>query len=132
MTTERRRAIITISATLIIGILIGSLTSGLWGRKYYGQRSQRGRTEVKMNFEKKLLKAIDADDAQVKILQPIMRQTMLNIDSLQHKTDSKVRVLLDSLDVKLKSVLKEEQYLKFKKFVERGRGTRKREEDNKH
>ena len=132
MTTERRRAIVTISATLIIGILIGSLTSGLWGRKYYGQRSQRGRNEMKMDFENRLFKAVDADEAQVKILQPIMAEAMAHVDSLQRKTDNEVRVLLDSLDARMKSVLKDDQYRKFKKFVEKGRDSRKHRHSKKH
>jgi len=125
MTTERKRAIIIISATFVIGLVIGTLTSGLWSRKYYSARNARNKTEIKMDFEKKLFKVVDADEAQVKVLQPIMKATMAHVDSLQTKTDAEVRLLLDSLDVKVKSVLREEQYSKFKKFISRGRDARR-------
>jgi hypothetical protein len=123
MTTERRRAIITISATLVIGILIGSLTSGLWSRNYYNEKTLRNKTEMRLGFEKKLFKVIDADEQQIKAIQPIMKATMAQVDSIQNKTDGEVRMLLDSLDLKMKSVLHQDQYSKFKKFVSKGRNS---------
>ena len=121
MTTERKRAIITISATLIIGIAIGTLASGLWTRKHYTERISRGRAEMRRGFERKLFEAVDADQQQIKAIQPIMKATMAQVDSLQSKTDGEVRLLLDCLDLKMKSVLREDQYVKFKNFVSKGR-----------
>ena len=69
MTTERKRAIITISATLIIGIAIGTLASGLWTRKHYTERISRGRAEMRRGFERKLFEAVDADQQQIKAIQ---------------------------------------------------------------
>jgi hypothetical protein len=122
MTTERKRAIITISATLIVGIVIGALTFGLWSRYYYAQRGYRSKTETRIGFERKLFEVIDADEQQVKVIQPIMKAAMAQVDSLQSKTDGEVRLLLDSLDLKMKSALREDQYKKFKQFVSKGRG----------
>jgi len=74
-----------------------------------------------MGFERNLFKVIDADDQQIKAIQPIMKATMAQVDSLQNKTDAEVRLLFDSLDLKMKSILREEQYKKFKKFVTKGK-----------
>ncbi len=125
MTAERRRAVITISATLIIGILIGLLASGLWGRKYYGQRKEQSHNEMKMTFEKKLLNVVDANEDQIKILQPILKETFAHIDSLQHETEKEVRILLDSMDTKLKGVLRDDQFKKYKEFSSKGRNSKR-------
>ena len=125
MTAERKRTMLIIGATLIIGIVIGSLASGLWGRRYYGQRHERGRNEMKMDFEQKILKVVDADAQQIIVLEPILKETLAHVDSLQHKTDKEVRILLDSLDNKLKNVLREEQFEKFKKFISKGKNSQR-------
>jgi hypothetical protein len=125
MTTERRRAIITISITLIIGILAGALGSGLWGRNHYRHKGDRGNNEKRMDFESKILKIVDADEVQKKVLKPIINMTTTRIDSLQSKTDREVRIVMDSLDMQFKSVLKEEQYAKFKEFSNKIGGHKK-------
>lgn len=126
MTTERRRAILTISITLVIGILAGALASGLWGRNHYKHRGDHG-NEKRMDFETKILKIVDADEDQKKVLKPIINKTTARIDSLQSKTDSEVRIVMDSLDVQFRAVLKEEQYDKFKNFTTKiGKGKRHR------
>lgn len=122
MKTERRRSILIILATFLIGILIGALGDGLLEK----QRLERGgwRKDGKEAFLQKMFSIIEADDAQQEKLRPLILESMAKVDSLQAITDSQVRVIVDALQVKLQPILSEEQMERLKEFHRRGRERR--------
>ena len=125
MTPERKKAIISIAATLVVGILIGILATGMFARQHYrGNKNYSGK-EYRGNpggFVKKIYKITEADSPQRKQMQPIVEQTKESIDALQQKTDEEVKALLDSMIVNLKPILKEEQLSKLQAFSKNKRG----------
>ncbi len=124
MTPERKRALITIITTLVIGILIGALGVGLWSKQSHGSRPAGWRENGKEAFIKKIFSVIEADSAQAKQLRPLMNETMAAIDSLQKETDREVAKVIDSFEVKLRPILSEQQMEKLKEFHRRGRERR--------
>ena len=75
MTPERKKALITIMTTLIIGILIGALAVGLWSKQSRGGRPG-GRQSGKEAFVKRIFTVVEADSAQAKQLRPLINETM--------------------------------------------------------
>ena len=122
MTPERKRALITILTTLVIGILIGALGVGLWSKQSQRGRSSAGwRKDGKEAFVKKIFSVVEADSAQAKQLRPLINETMAQIDSLQKQTDREVSKVVDFLEVKLQPILNEKQMQQLKEFHRRGR-----------
>jgi hypothetical protein len=123
MTPERKRALLMIGATLIIGILIGALGVGLWGNQSRrgGKPSASWRQEGKAVFMQRILKEANADSLQAKQMRPLMMETMASIDSLQKETDKKVHAVVDSFEEKLKPILREDQLKKLHEFHRRAK-----------
>ena len=123
MTPERKRALLMIGATLIIGILIGALGMGLLGKQSRrgGKSSATWRQEGKEVFMQRILKEANADSLQAKQMRPLMMETMASIDSLQKETDKKVHAVLNSFEEKLKPILREDQLKKLQAFHRRGK-----------
>jgi hypothetical protein len=128
MTSERKRALITIMATLIIGILIGALGVGLWNKQQgrSGKPSNGGRQHGKEAFVKKVLSVIEADSSQVKQLRPLINETVAQIDSLQKRTDREMKKVIDSFEAKAQPILTEKQMIQLKEFHQRGREKERR------
>jgi len=117
MTSERKRALITILTTLVIGILIGALGVGLWSKQTQRSRSSASwRKDGKDAFVKKIFTVVEADSAQAKQIRPLINETMAEIDSLQKQTDREVVKVVDSLEMKLKPILTENQMQQLKEF----------------
>lgn len=122
MTPERKRALITILTTLVIGIFIGALGVGLWSKQNQRARSSAGwRKDGKEAFIKKIFSVVDADSAQAKQLRPLINETIAQIDSLQKHTDREVAHVVDSLEIELQPFLSEKQLQKLREFHRRGR-----------
>lgn len=123
MTPERKRALLMIGTTLIIGILIGALSVGLWGNQSRrgGRSSAKWRQEGKEVFMQRIIKEANADSLQAKQMRPLMMETMASIDSLQKETDKKVHAVLNSFEEKLKPILREDQLKKLQAFHRRGK-----------
>jgi len=122
MTPERKRALITILATLVIGILIGALGVGLWSKQNQRSRSSSNwRKDGKEAFVKKIFTVVEADSALAKQLRPLINETIAQIDSLQKQTDREVSKVVDSLEVKLQPILTEKQMHQLKEFHRRTR-----------
>ncbi|MFM8743143.1 MAG: hypothetical protein ACKODM_07455, partial [Cytophagales bacterium] len=67
MTTERKRSILVISITFLLGIAIGVLSTGLMARKHYRGRydsNSEQRVKQKDGFIKKLFRVMDANEQQ--------------------------------------------------------------------
>jgi len=120
MTSERKRALILITTTLIIGILIGALGTGLFN--HYGDQ-RRGSADRRGNgregFINKVTEVVGADPEQAKQLRPYIIDTITQIDSIQSETDRNVRSVVLSLEQKLEPVLDEDQMKKLKEFHSR-------------
>ncbi len=115
MTTERRKAIVVIAVTLIVGILIGVLASGMFARHHYrgnGRDFGKEHRGMRNGFAERIYKITQADSLQRKQMKPIVEQTMASIDTLQKKTDGEVKALLDSMIINLKPLLKTDQISK--------------------
>ena len=121
MTSERKRALITIMATLIIGILIGALGVGLWNKQSRGGRPPGGRQHGKEAFAKKVLSVIEADSVQAYQLRPLINETVAQIDSLQERTNREMKRVIDSFEIKAQPILTEKQLGQLKEFHQRGR-----------
>jgi hypothetical protein len=123
MTTERKRALLMIGSTLIIGILIGALAVGFWSNQTHraGKRNTGSRKDGREIFMKKILSVVEADSAQAKLIRPYVNETMAKIDSIQVKTNREIFHLADSFELKLEPILTEEQMKKLKEFHKRVR-----------
>lgn len=119
MTFERKRAIIIISATLVIGIIIGVLATGMLARHHYrGDRNRSGKEfRGRHGFAAKIYGITKADSAQINKMKPVIRQTMTQIDSLQKQTDSLVKVEIDSMIIRLQPLLSTEQLKSMNEFL---------------
>lgn len=130
MTPERRKTILVIAGTLIVGILIGVLGMGMFARQHYrGERGPRGEMGrgSRQGFEKKFMHIVGGDSSQLPALKPILEETMHKIDAIQSHSREEVKQVLDSMEVKLQPLLTPEQMERLKKFHEerrRGRGGR--------
>lgn len=123
MTTERKRALLMMGATLIIGILIGALGVELLEKQSRrgGKSSASWRHEGKEVFMQRIIKEANADSIQARQMKPLMLETMADIDSLQMETDQKVHSVVDSFEEKLKPILREDQLKRLREFHRRGR-----------
>lgn len=121
MRSERKKALMLISITFIVGVLIGALAVGLWSKQSRGGRSTGWQQNGRESFIKKILSVIEADSVQAKEIRPHINETILKIDSLQVETNRNVRAVLDSLELKLTDILKPEQMERLKEFHRRGR-----------
>ena len=124
MTTERKKALLLMGATLIIGILIGAIGTGLIGREIRKRPSAHDKDNFKKSFTERIIKAVDADAAQAEKMKPLIQATTEQIDSLQKHTQAEVDAVIDSFEQQMTSVLNEEQMKKLKEFHRRGRERR--------
>lgn len=119
MTPERKRSILVISITFILGIAIGVLATGLMARKHYRNRPEvtiEQRTKQKESFVNKLLRVIDATEQQQAALKPLIETYVHRIDSVQENQKSKTRSLFQELQEKIRPQVSDEQYQRLQNF----------------
>lgn len=123
MTPERKKALFLIMVTLIMGILIGALGVGLWGKQSRrgGKPSANWRQDGKQVFMQRIMKEAQADSDQARLMRPLMLETMARIDSIQLETDKKVRTVIGEFEENLKPILREDQLERLRAFHRRGR-----------
>lgn len=112
------------SATLLVGILIGAIGTGLVGREMRKRPSAHDKENFRKSFTERIIKAVDADPAQAEKMRPLIQETTEKIDSLQKHTQGEVDVVISSFEQKMTSVLNEDQMKKLKEFHHRGRERR--------
>jgi hypothetical protein len=133
MTPERRKAILFLSLTLVIGILIGSMLPGFFYRmrhnkwKEHGRNSQsHDRSEMRRNgFERKIYEITRADSSQIKAIKPILDQTSAKIDALQQQSFASMSAVMDSMKMKLRPLLNDEQMKNLEDFSQKARARRR-------
>ncbi len=120
MTLERKKAILILAATLLVGIVIGALSTGMMARQHYRGPQKQYRSNYSGNrnaFADKIFRITSADSAQAKQMKPVIEKTMIQIDSLENHSRREAKVLLDSMKASLRSILKSEQMEKLNEFT---------------
>ena len=128
MTTERKKAALFLSLTLIVGILIGALVPSFYGRMRR-DNSNRGRgqsgSERRIGFERMIYRIIEADSSQKEKIQPIFDATSVKIEALEKNSSERMIGIMDSMKLAMKPVLREEQMNKFEEFSKKARARRR-------
>jgi len=138
MTPERKRALLTMAATFVIGILIGALATGLFARQFYhGRGGKRGegremREGRRGTLTEKIFKVVKADSSQKKLMKPIIDQTMSRLDEVEEKSNNDAYAQLDSLKTKLRPILAAEQMERLEHFLSAKRKSHESEEKREH
>jgi hypothetical protein len=121
MTGERRKSILILTGTLIIGILLGLLgPAAFYKMKRRGNGPSYGRAE-NMNrksdwFASTLNHVIRPDSTQAKQIKVITDNASAKIDSLESMANSRMSDMLDSVKSQLKPLLNEEQWKRLEEF----------------
>ena len=131
MTTDRKKAILFLSLTLIIGILIGSLIPAFFGRFRHRDRGDmRGGKENRMGghegskqewLTRTVIRIVKPDSTQVKEIRPITAKAASQIAELEKGSNEKMIVIMDSLKINLRPVLTEEQNRNLEEFSSKAR-----------
>ena len=122
MTSERRKSILILSATLIFGIILGLLVPGLFyklGRHDYGRhgRYRNGPMEHKKDwFVSTIYRVAKPDSAQAKQIKPITHWAAQEIERIETTANHEMSVVLDSVKTQLKPILTEEQRKRLEEF----------------
>ena len=133
MTSERKKAVLFLSITLIVGILIGSLVPAFFGRMRRENWKERGKVERRdgkrpdrrVGFEKMIYRVIKADSDQVKQIRPILNETATKIEALEKGSNDRMIEIVDSMNVKLKTILTEEQAKNLEEFHQKMRAKKR-------
>ena len=127
MTSERRKSILILCGTLLVGILIGLLVPGFF-HKYQGGR-QHGRGGREMSNESKkewfagtIYRIVKPDSVQAEQIKPITEWASQQIESIEVSSNSQMSAVLDSVKVQLKPILTEEQQQRLVEFHEKADG----------
>lgn len=133
MTSERRRAIIVVVATLVAGILIGALGQALVARNAYRfnhEERGRGRADYhergKQRFMAKVYRITKATDEQKVALEPILNRSAKRFDSLRLGFEKSAKGNLESLFAELEGHLQPAQIQDLKEYFQRWDGNRGR------
>ena len=138
MTPERRKAVLTMAATLVIGIVIGVLITGMFARQFYhGRGGNKGQKKEMREGRRgtltdKIFKIVEADSSQKKLIRPILDQTMSRLDEVEEKSNNDAYAQLDSLKVKLQPILSTEQMQRLAKFLAAKQKSHEEEEKREH
>jgi hypothetical protein len=114
MTTERRKMLLLVGATLIIGVLIGTLTSRMFGghfhfgREHHGKHGKAMRAHRHISLSDRIFSAVNADSSQRALMRPII-EDIARVDDASRGKHRYRHGNLDSLKVKLSPILREEQ-----------------------
>ena len=133
MTAERRKALIYLTITLIVGIFIGSLVPALFGHmrrdgwKERGKMEQKGerRPDRRAGFEKMIYKITKPDSSQIRQMRPILQETSTKIEALEKESNTRMTSIMDSMKIKLQPVLTTEQQKRLEEFSQKTRSRRR-------
>ena len=135
MTSERRKAVLILSATLIVGILVGLLIPGFF-HKYEGRRHGGGGRNISTERKKEwfastIYKIVKPDSAQIRQIKPITDWASQQIESIEVSSNAQMSAVLDSVKVQLKPILTAEQQQRLVEFHEKAQGRWKGKDDDK-
>lgn len=116
MTSERKKALLYLSMTFLVGILIGGAVIGFLGhiRDRGGRHERKGLTHV-------IGRVVRPNESQTAKIDPIIKQTEARLDTLQKNCNQEVKTVMDSLRIQLKPILTAEQLEELEEFISRGK-----------
>jgi hypothetical protein len=122
MTGERRKSILILIGTLIIGILLGLLVPGVFhkmNRKREGQFNGKPREEMSRKgdwFASTINRIVQPDSMQAKQIKIITDNASIKIDSIESGANLRMSEVLDSVKNQLKPLLNEDQRKRLEEF----------------
>jgi len=136
MTSERRKSILILCSTLIVGILIGLLVPGFFHKYQGGRHHGRGGRDVgnerkKEWFASTIFRIVNPDSAQLKQIKPITEWASQHIEAIEVSSNSQMSAVLDSVKAQLKPILTDEQQQRLIEFHAKAQGRWKGNEDRK-
>ena len=137
MTSERRKSILILCATLIVGVLIGLLVPGFFHKYQGGRQHGRGGRDMKGNERKKewfagtIYRVVKPDSVQAKQIKPIADWASQQIEAIEVSSNSQMSAVLDSVRVQLKPILTGEQQQRLVDFHNKANGRWKGDEDRR-
>jgi|SRR6267378_1910909 len=123
MTQDRKKAILYLSSTLIIGILIGVLVPAFFGRFRERRGQPRGSDLAGI-----IQKVIKPDSVQSNKIRPIIEQASTHIDVLQNGCNQGMDSIMYSLRTQLQPFLTTDQLGHLNNFLSKGRGRGKEQQ----
>ena len=119
MTNERKKAVLYLVITLVLGILIGTLVPGFFGR--FRDRGGRMRDQRGGGLTHIISRVVKPDSAQAARIKPIVAQTASRIEVLQIGCNQEVKSVMDSLRLQLQPILTKNQLNEFDEFLTKGK-----------
>jgi hypothetical protein len=121
MTADRKKAVLFLSLTLILGILIGSMLPGAIGRMRYRsgthERSSNRMDQGRHNrFTGMIIRVVKPDSDQIKLIRPITEATAARVQELEKISNEKMSQLMDSMRLQLQPILNPEQIKRLDDF----------------
>ena len=129
MTTDRKKAILYLSITFIIGVFIGSLIPAFYGRFRHrdgkdvhdGKEMRGGRDNKQFGnkqewLTKTIIRIVKPDSAQVKEIRPLTAQAAAQLGELEKGSNERMSGIMDSLKSKLRPILNDEQNKNLEEF----------------
>ena len=126
MTNERKKALLFLSATLIVGILIGLLVPGIF-HKYrsghqHGRRGHgRGPDDKTQWFAGTIYRVVKPDSVQSNQIKPITEWASRQIEAVEANSNARLSSIMDSVRIQLKPILTEEQLQRLDEFGARAK-----------
>ncbi|MBS1976310.1 MAG: hypothetical protein JST46_03000 [Bacteroidetes bacterium] len=137
MTADRKKAILFLSITFVLGLLIGALLPGFFWHMRHGAEGREGNRmerrgqrpeNHKTRFEHMMFRVIKPDSAQAKELRQIFDETSGKIEVLQSGSNTRMTEIMDSMKMKVNPILTDEQKKRFEEFSARARERRLKNE----
>jgi hypothetical protein len=122
MTSERRKSILILVGTLIIGITVGVLAQGLFnkvkrrGRQNVEQGDSRGHDRKSNWFAETITRIVKPDRTQSKKIKGITEHAAAQIDSIESQANVRMSIVLDSVKIQLKPILNDNQWKQLQDF----------------
>lgn len=121
MTRERKITILVLIGTLMIGVLIGMLTPGLFHKYRGGMRHGRGEVThgdegKKEWFTHTINRIVQPDSIQAKKIEPITTWASQQIESLEISSNARMSQIMDSVRMQLQPILTETQQEQLTEF----------------
>jgi hypothetical protein len=123
MKTERIRSIGILVATLLVGFILGLLTRGVFskvaGRRDQEKHADRGEHERQRKGDwlvSTIDRVVDPDKEQLEKIKSITSWASVQLDSIEGSANRRAAGILDSVRVRLRPILNDEQWHKFEKF----------------
>ena len=125
MKSERTKAVSLMLLTFIVGIMIGIFIPGLVFRFHTRNNPPPGFRNMPPpheRFERMLFGVIHPDSLQIEKIKPLTHETTALIDTVQSHANKQIKIIIDSMKIKLQPILTPEQQKNLEEFGNRARG----------